>query len=732
MRTLKRSVRHAAWTVALGMMFSTASLAGDPAVRQKASEPRSDDLESLQWLESPKDPRALKWAREQTQRSRAELEKSPEYARVRASLLESLKASAPIAEISLAGGRAFRLQRDTDHPHGQLQIAERTAAGGINGWKTVLDVDALRKEEGKPYELEWSTAAEGCLPPQFDRCLLRLSPGGGDAVEIREFDLLNGQFAKGGFRVPVSRAFAVWLGPDQVLIAHTLYGSPTTAAGWGATVRIWRRGEPLEAAKSVFQAAASDAILQLHALGQGPARRAVVLRVIDYSTFEMTVITPSGKLIPLDLPKHLKPFGVLANTDHDLIVQLAEDATVGGKHYGAETLLSVDTSNAGQVAGVQEIYTPRAGEYLSDTVFGVTATRAGVHFVVTRGLVPHVLSALHVGNGWTVHEDFAAAAGQSMRLRGGNPDGTDLIVQTTGLLTPTREEIWSPLSARTLVASEAPVMDTSKFVVEARSAISRDKTPIDYLLLRPRDTRAAVPTPTLMTGYGAFGITLQAGYFDYLVGGRSLALWLARGGALVIPAARGGGERGESWHRIAMRQHRQLSYDDFAAVAESLVKSGFTTPARFGIFGSSNGGLLAATMATQRPDLFGAVVSDVPLTDMLRFPKMGMGSAWTDEYGNPDKPEEAAALRAYSPLHNVRANVKYPPFLITISTEDNRVGPGHARKLAARLLEVGTHVYFIEDEEGGHGVSEALERPDILAARMTFLIDTLMPAERLN
>jgi prolyl oligopeptidase len=233
-----------------------------------------------------------------------------------------------------------------------------------------------------------------------------------------------------------------------------------------------------------------------------------------------------------------------------------------------------------------------------------------------------------------------------------------------------------------------------------------------------------------MTGYGAFGITLQAGYFDYLVGGRSLALWLARGGALVIPAARGGGERGESWHRIAMREHRQLSYDDFAAVAESLVKSGFTTPAHFGIFGSSNGGLLAATMATERPDLFGAVVSDVPLTDMLRFPKMGMGSAWTDEYGNPDKLEEAAALRAYSPLHNVHANVKYPPFLITISTEDNRVGPGHARKLAARLLEVGTHVYFIEDEEGGHGVSEALERPDILAARMTFLIDTLMPAER--
>jgi prolyl oligopeptidase len=229
-----------------------------------------------------------------------------------------------------------------------------------------------------------------------------------------------------------------------------------------------------------------------------------------------------------------------------------------------------------------------------------------------------------------------------------------------------------------------------------------------------------------MTGYGAFGIAFTAGYFDYIVGGRSLSIWLDHGGALVLPAARGGSERGDTWHRAAMREHRQLSYDDFTAVAESLIKSGFTTPAHFGIFGSSNGGLLAATMGTERPDLFGAVVSDVPLTDMLRFPKMGMGSAWMDEYGNPDKPQEAAALKAYSPLHNVRANVKYPPFLITISTEDSRVGPGHARKFAARLMEVGAKVYFLEDQEGGHGVSDALERPDIMAARMTFLLNTLV------
>jgi prolyl oligopeptidase len=550
-------------------------------------------------------------------------------------------------------------------------------------------------------------------------------------VEIREFDVLEAHFVKDGFRVPLSRALAVWFGRDQLLVAHPLFGSPVTAAGLAATVRIWRRGEPLEAAKPVFQASPNDALLYLHSLGRGPGRRAVVVRAIDYNTYDMSVITPRGEVIPLDLPKRLKPSGVLASTDRDLVVQLAEDATVAGKHYAAETLLSVDTLKAGEAGAVRAIYTPPEGNYFSDTLTGVTATRDGVYFVVTRGDVPHVFSALRAGTGWVVREQFAAAAGQSIQIRrSGNPGGSDLIVRTMGLITPTREEIWSPGKARTLVASEAPVMDTSQFVVEARSAISRDKTPIDYVLLRPREARVGTPIPTLMTGYGAFGITLQFGYFDNTVGGRSLALWLARGGALVIPAARGGGERGDNWHRVAMRKHRQLSYDDFAAVAESLVKSGFTTPAHLGIFGSSNGGLMAATLGTQRPDLFGAVISDVPLTDMLRFPKMGMGSVWIGEYGNPDKPDEAAALRAYSPLHNVHANVKYPPFLLTVSTEDNRVGPGHARKLAARLLEVGARVYFIEEQEGGHRASDDLERPDTMAARMTFLIDTLMPHER--
>lgn len=684
-------------------------------------------LESLNWLESPRDPHALEWAREQTLRSQAELSKQAIYPAVLAELEASLKASAPIPDVALLGSRTVRFARDVANPHGLLQVADRSSAGDIGPWHTVLDVDALRKSEGKPYELHWSGAKDLCLPPQYEKCMLPLSPGGGDQTELREFDLPTGRFVDGGFHTPASRAFAVWLDADRLLIAHTLLDSPKTAAGWGAVVRIWKRGTPLDSAKAVFAAKPTDAILTLSGIGAGAGRRGVVMRAIDYSNFEITLIAPDGEATKVDLPTRLKQFGLLAATDRHLIVQLAAEAQISGRALPAETLLAYDvTATAGDRHRVQVVYSPHDGEYLSDPIFGMTATRGAVYFIASRALVPHLIAATPGPQGWTTREQVTAEPGQSLKVGGGNPEGSDLILQTTGFLTPSRLELWRPGSKPRLLQAELPAFDATRFVVEVRSVSSKDGTLIDYFLLRPRELHAGSPTPTLMTGYGAFGISFTPGYLDAEVGGRSLKVWLQRGGALVLPAIRGGGERGEAWHQAAIRERRQVSYDDFAAVAESLIKSGFTTSAHLGVFGTSNGGLLAATMGTQRPDLFGAVVSDVPLTDMLRMPKMGMGAAWIDEYGNPDDPAAAKVLRTYSPLQNVREGVSYPPFLITISTEDNRVGPGHARKLAARLLEVGAPVYFLEDDEGGHGVSDPLTRPDVMAARLTFLIDALM------
>ena len=527
--------------------------------------------------------------------------------------------------------------------------------------------------------------------------------------------------------MPASRSFAVWLDHDQLLIAHTLYGSARTAAGWAAIARLWRRGEPLESARAIFEAPATDAILQLSALGSGTTRRGILVRVLDYSTVEISLVDGAGHVSRVDLPRALKPFGVLGVTDRRLIVQIATPATINGNSLPAETLLAYDTLPApGSKPRVEVVYLPREGEYLDAAFGGLVANRAQVSFLVTKHLTQRLVTAKPSQGGWTTTDGFHAVAGTSLRLSGADPGSDDFILQTTGFLLPAKLELARPGATPRLIEAESPAFNATGFVVEIKSTPSKDGTSIDYYLLRPRILKAGHPTPTLMTGYGAFGISLPPGYLDFVVGGRAFKLWLDRGGALVVPAARGGGEHGAAWHIAAMREKRQVSYDDFIAVAESLVHSGFTRPAQLGVFGSSNGGLLSATLATQRPDLFGAVVSDVPLADMLRYPEMGMGAAWIDEYGDPKDPKFESVLRSYSPFHNVRAGVSYPPFLITVSTADNRVGPGHARKLAARLLEAGNTVAFLEDEEGGHGVSDALNRPDLMAMRMAFLIDRLI------
>jgi prolyl oligopeptidase len=694
-----------------------------------AAAAQAADRDDLLWLEAPKGDRAHVWARDQSLATKDRLSALPIYRGIAAELDTVLKQSTPTPEITLLGSKSVRLLRDAARPHGVLQVARRGADGAMGPWKIVLDVDALREREGKPYELQWYDVRNLCLPPAFDRCLLRLSPGGADDAELREFDLSIGTFVADGFRVPASRVFAVWLDHDHLLIAHSLFGSAKTAAGWPAIGRLWHRGEPLETARSIFEASPTDAIMQLSSLGSGNTRRGILIRVLDYSTFEISLVNAMGKVSAVDLPKALKPFGVLAVTDRDLIVQLSAPATVNGTTLPAETLLAYDTMpRRGSRPIAEVVYLPREGEFLDAAFDGLVATRTGLSFVVNQHLTQRLISAAPAATGWRIRDGLHAPPGTALRLAGGDPVGEDFVLETTGFLIPTKLELMRPNAEPRLIESESPAFDASRLIVEVKSTAAKDGTQIDYYLLRPRNTVAGQPVPTLMTGYGAFGISLPPGYLDFVVGGRAFKLWLDRGGALAMPAIRGGGERGDAWHKAAMREKRQVSYDDFIAVTESLINNGFTTPAKLGVFGSSNGGLLAATMGTERPDLFGAVVSDVPLTDMLRYPQMGMGAAWMDEYGDPKDSKYLPILRSYSPFHNVKEGVKYPPFFITISSQDNRVGPGHARKLAARLEEAGAPVYFFEDEEGGHGVSDALERPDLMALRMTFLIDSLMGA----
>jgi prolyl oligopeptidase len=691
----------------------------------------AQDLDRWQWLEAPREAAALAWASDHTATASKALQALPLYATLRDELAVKLRLaqSAKGSTLTLRGPKALRLERDPNNPLGLLQTAQRDSRGVPGSWTSVLDVDAFAKAEGRGWQLQWS--GEGCLPPDYNRCLLRFSDQGSDEVSVREFDLASGRFVVGGFSTPVSRTQAVWIDADHVLITHTIGDSPRTAAGWGAAARLWTRGQPLSQARVVYTAPATDAIVSLASAGPSHATRGIITRSLDYSTFQILTVDATGRVDELPIPAKLKPHALQATNEHYLFVQLAEPTRIGATVVAAETIVAYDLrASSDSPAALEVVYTPKPGEVVPRWPGSGTATRTQVVFPITRGLHASLAVARRSTAGWSVQPLMDAKQGCDVRAVAGDPAGDDVVVEEVGFIQPPTYSIHRPGARAIHLATDPAVFDASRLTVETREATSRDGTRVSYWIVRPRTPEWPGATPTLMTGYGAFGTSFSPSYADAMVGGPTMAVWFERGGALVVPAIRGGGENGEAWHRAAMRERRMASYEDFIAVAESLVKSGFTRPERLGVFGMSNGGLLSTTVATQRPNLFGAVISDVPLTDMLRFTTMGMGAAWTDEYGNPEDPALRRVLLGYSPFHNVKAGVKYPPFFVTVSTADNRVGPGHARKLAARLEEVGAEVYFFEESQGGHGVSDALKHPELMTRRLAFLVSKLMPMSR--
>ena len=243
----------------------------------------------------------------------------------------------------------------------------------------------------------------------------------------------------------------------------------------------------------------------------------------------------------------------------------------------------------------------------------------------------------------------------------------------------------------------------------------RDSIP--YFVIWPQGAKADGRNPTLLYGYGGFEVSKTPFYSGAM--GRA---WATQGGVFVVANIRGGGEFGPGWHQAAILGQKQKSYDDFVAVAEDLIAQRITSPAHLGIQGGSNGGLLVGAVMLQRPELFNAVVCQVPLLDMRRYHLLLAGASWMAEYGNPDKPEDWAFIGRYSPYQNVKPGVKLPPVLFTTSTRDDRVHPGHARKMAARMLEQGHALLYWENIEGGHGgAADNAQRARMSALEYSFL-----------
>ena len=641
------------------------------------------------WLEDVTGPAALDWARERNAETLGELSGSARFAELRTEIRQVLDADDRIPYVGRRAGYLYNFWQDAAHPRG---LWRRTTLAEYRrdqpDWDVLLDVDALATGEDENWVWKGATMLR---PGGYRRALVQLSRGGADASVVREFDVAQRGFVADGFTVPEAKTDVGWIDADRIYVGTDFGPGSLTTSGYPRLVKEWRRGTPLSEAAVVYEGKPDD--VGVHAF-HDPAEgfeRDFVVRNIEFFRSEWYLRT-GGDLVQLAVP----PDAVVGVHREWLLIQTRSPWAVDGTSYPAGALLAARFDEF--LAGRQEL----------TTLFEPDAHTALSYHAWTRGYL--ILNMLHdvrsqltvltpPGERW----QRAALAGvpeytQTDVVDTDPYDSDEYMLVSSGFIQPDTLR-YGQVGGGLEVLKQAPAFfDATGLAVRQFFATSADGTAVPYFVVGPE--HPAGPGPTLLTGYGGFEISLTPSYSGVI--GRA---WLARGGTYVVANLRGGGEYGPRWHLSAIKENRHLVYEDFAAVAADLVTRGITTRPQLGIEGGSNGGLLMGVMLTRYPELFGAIVSQVPLLDMRRYNELLAGASWMAEYGDPREPAEWDYLRPFSPYQNAAAGRPYPPVLFITSTRDDRVHPGHARKMVARLREQGHDVGYYENIEGGHGAA---------------------------
>lgn len=618
----------------------------------------------------------------------------------RAVLLDILNAPDRIPWIRARGGHVYNFWQDEAHPKGlwrRTTLAKYRSADPE--WEILLDVDALAKAEGE----DWVWRGCGSLPPEHRIGLVQLSRGGADATVTREFDLTAKRFVDGGFVLPESKMGAILTDADTVLAAVTLGGDQYgTTSGYPRTVRRWKRGTPFEAAPVVFECERTD-MLVWGWREQSPRKpRTFFIKRTDFEHSEFYLEGDDGSLRMFDTPSDVDAY-----IEEDwLILSLRSDWTLGERRYPAGALIVIDIKSF--LAGGRDfavLFTPTPTCFLQD----FQACGDVVAFKVLDNVRSRILFARFHDGVWRTEpvSGFPEMATVDFyRLSEDPVDWMDKEVRDTFVIS-SQNSILPPSLSLTRAGQEAQLLkaaparfDAAGLTITQHHAVSVDGTRIPYFQIARADMSLDGSSACLLGGYGGFQVS-SLPYYSLGVGKQ----WLEQGGIHVIANIRGGGEFGPAWHKAGMREGKKLAHDDFAAVAQDLIARGVTRRERLACSGGSNGGLLVGNMLTRYPHLFGAIYCGVPLLDMRRYTKLPPGASWISEYGDPDKPEDWAFLQEISAYHRVEPGRNYPPILLATSNRDDRVHPGHARKMAAKLKELGYPVYFHEPAEGGHGGS---------------------------
>ena len=663
------------------------------------------------WLEEVASDRSLDWARAQNAVAQRELEASADFKPINGRLLAILDAKERIPHVAKRGAHYYNFWRDARHVRGlwrRTTLAEYRQAEPA--WETVLDLDALAATEKE----NWVWQGANWLEPDFDRCLLSLSRGGADAVVVREFDPIAKTFVAGGFFLPEAKSNVSWRNRDALYVGTDFGPDSLTDSGYPRVAKEWKRGTPLAEARVVFEGRKTDVSAAVFTTVEPGFRRDFAQRGITFYSSEQ-FIRVGDRFTKLDVPADAE-----AGTYREyLTVTLRSDWTTGGKTHPAGALLAMpwDRFLAGE-RDFATLYQPGPRKSLA----GLSATRH--HLIVNE--LDNVRNRLYVltpaADGTWSRAPLAAPEFGSVSASAVDNETDDFWLNVDDFLTPPSLYLGAVGKAEREKLKQLPgFFAADGFEVTQLEAASKDGTRIPYFQVARRGLKLDGTNPTLLYGYGGFEISMTPGYRAG-VG----SAWLERGGVYVLANLRGGGEFGPAWHQAALKEKRQRAYDDFIAVGEDLVRRRVTSPRHLGIQGGSNGGLLVGAVFTQRPDLFGAVVCQVPLLDMRRYHQLLAGASWMGEYGNPDVPAEWDYLRRYSPYQNVRAGVKYPRVLFTTSTRDDRVHPAHARKMVARMLEQQHDVLYYENIEGGHGGAANNKQSAYMSAlAFTFLLKQL-------
>ena len=651
------------------------------------------DEDPYLWLEEVESEKALTWAKERSDADTAVIEKVPEFAEIHTRLLEIYNSRDRIPAPGFRGAWIYNFWQDADHVRG---VWRRTFLDEFvkdkPAWEIVLDLDALAEAEGE----NWVWSEVNCLGPDYRLCMIGLSRGGADATVVREFDTVSKEFVDGGFTVPEAKHQIDWMDENTLWVATDFGEGSLTTSGYPRIAKQWQRGTPLNEATTVFEASIDDVFAFAYSSHTPEARYDLVNLTPEF--FRGTsYLRLGGRLVKIDTPEDAQMQGFFKN---HMLVSLRTDWTVAGATYPQDALLAIGLDDFLKGSRDFEVLFEPSERVALDQV---QSTRNHLVYTTLDNVHSRLYRLAPEENGWTKEEIELPGIGTVRLNQRGSSDSffsdstDDFFFTYTDFVTPTSLYLVGNEGETKRVKSSPEWFDATGMSVAQYQATSKDGTEIPYFVFMPKGFEANGANPTVVYAYGGFEVSRLPRY-----SGADGASWVARGGVYVLANIRGGGEFGPKWHQAAMQEKHQNNFDDLIAVAEDLIERKITSPKHLGIMGGSQGGLLVGGAFVQRPDLFNAVACAVPLLDMKRYNKLLAGASWMAEYGNPDT-DDWDYIKLWSPYQNLEKKADYPEVFFWTNTRDDRVHPAHARKMVARMSEMGHKVYYYENTEGGHG-----------------------------